>query len=189
MGDSSPLTRAAVVDFEVSEIGAEVGFLICAVIYEPGGKRNEPEVYAISGYPGRTTFDDRSLVRAVGDRLSEVDLIIGHYLMKFDLPYLRARQTYHRLPVLGGKLIGDTYSIARSRLRLKSYSLASVADFLGVGQKLAVPLATFKRAQFWREASEDLRTVIQRCTSDVLLTAEVFRVLRDSGHVRAYRWV
>lgn len=171
--------RSAVFDIETSDFSATGlrGFLICCSILPLDTK--EIITYAIR-YEERAG-DDRELVREVIAELSKFDLLIGHYITGFDLPWLYTRADVHGLPPMRAWLAFDTYYAARAqKLKTVRKSLAFLVDHFRLeGLKTAV------YPRLWEEVrsnDQDIfsyarHEIVYHCEHDVLANYELFKRL------------
>ena len=84
--------------------------------------------------PGQ--IDDKALVMEICEILKDADYLVGHNIDLFDLPMLRERIIFHRLPPLPEIPTYDTKKLIKTTSRLPSNKLDHVTDFLGNGGKL-----------------------------------------------------
>ena len=80
--------------------------------------------------------NDKSLLEKFIKIANEADELIGHNGDRFDLPWIRTRCLYHRIPVFPNYTTLDTLKNARSKFNFNSNKLDYIAKFLGVGEKI-----------------------------------------------------
>lgn len=170
------LLRAAVFDIETSDFGSEgyEGFLLCCCILPVDGN----EVQTIRLDFGDND-DQRVLVETV-QALSAYDILIGHFIDGFDLPWLSSRLAYHNLPPYRRWFSIDTYKWAR-RVRLRTRKkLSTLIDyFQAPGIKTAVERTSWSHARspFPGEFEAAMDDIIYHCENDVLANRQVFEAL------------
>jgi len=159
---------------------------------ETTGKRaDEGMVVVIGLWKGRPLFrtclnprEEREALEWLCRQLEGVTRVITWFGSGFDLPFLNARAALHRvdLKTLNGIYNLDLCDWCRKNLLLSSYSLESVAKFLGLERK--VPFeggdvgALFKLA-----VSGDRRAlgrVVEHCREDLYLLREIHRRLSNT---------
>lgn len=79
--------------------------------------------------------DDKAIITKVSKVIEKADEIIAHNGDRFDIPWLRTRALYHRIPFASRVPSVDTLKEARRSLRLNSNRLDYIAKFTGVGRK------------------------------------------------------
>ena len=161
-------------DIESSELNADWGSIFC-IGYQIEG---EPiECISITDFQGweKEPWNDKHVVAAFLKVLSREDVAVEvtHYGTLFDLPYVQARASYHHLGVVPTLGHVDTYFIAKSKLKVKSKRLGSLADFLGVRFK-KTPLTP----DIWRRAGradrEALDYIKKHCIADIRVLKQVY---------------
>jgi hypothetical protein len=170
------LLRAAVFDVETSDFGSEgyEGFLLCCCILP----LDSDEVQTIRLDFGDND-DQRVLIETV-QSLSAYDLLIGHFIDGFDLPWLASRLAYHNLPPYRRWFSIDTYKLARrAKLRTRK-KLSTLIDYFQVpGIKTAVERTSWSHARspFPGEFEAAMDDIIYHCENDVLANRQVFEAL------------
>ena len=108
--------------------------------------------------------------------ISEADVLTGHNIVRFDLPVLNAECLLLGLPTLGSKMIQDTIQLPKSKGFKKGQDNMSFA--LGVKEeKLPLSWAQWEAAY----AEPDLKTVKERCASDVLMHIQMREKMKERG--------
>ncbi len=80
-------------------------------------------------------WNDKSLVKAFREIIIKYDIIAGQNSDQFDIKLFNSRLAYHRLTPLPEAKTFDTKKIAKSKLKLPSYSLEVMANFFGLEGK------------------------------------------------------
>jgi len=104
---------------------------------------------------------------------NEADELVGHNGDRFDLPWIRTRCLYHRIPVFPNYTTLDTLKHARSKFRFNSNKLDYIAKFLGVGQKIHTNYDLWKKVILDKD-EESLQYMIEYCKKDVVLLEQVY---------------
>lgn len=96
--------------------------------------------------------DDYPIVLSLWKLLDEADIVIGHYIKRFDIPQMNARFVLHGLPPPSPYKVVCTKELASKHFKFEANSLAELADHLGVGNKLKMDFDD------WRGCVEGLGT-------------------------------
>lgn len=135
---------------------------------------NSDEVYTVNW--DEETQCDKQLLETFIPELNKADFIVAHNGDRFDLPWIKTRALYHRLPMLPKYKTVDTLKIARADHKFPSNRLDDLGDYLGVGRKIKTD------KQLWVDAvcnkdSEALSKMIEYCEQDVFLLEDVYNEL------------
>lgn len=127
---------------------------------------------------GRNITDDSTLVYNIASALSDYDVWVTWNGKLFDVPVLNGRLRYHGfqpLPLI--KHIDAMYYATGNSMRIGRRSLASVSEYFDVPNR-KTPLSV----RIWDQAmagDEDAyRKIVEHCDADVLVTRDVFNVLK-----------
>jgi uncharacterized protein YprB with RNaseH-like and TPR domain len=161
-------------DLETSDLNADWGTIYC-VGYQIEGEKIK--CISITDFPGweKEPWNDERVIRAFLRVLcrEDVGIEVTHYGTNFDIKFLQARMAYHGmgvLPILGHV---DTYYAAKTKLAIKSKSLANVADFLKCPFK-----KTYLDKDHWRRAGRgdrhSLDYIVKHCIADVRVLRWVY---------------
>jgi DNA polymerase elongation subunit (family B) len=80
-------------------------------------------------------WNDKSLIKDFRDIVIKYDIIAGQNSDQFDIKMVNARLAFHGLEPLPETKTLDTKKIAKSKLKLPSYSLEVMANFFGLEGK------------------------------------------------------
>lgn len=171
--------QAAVFDIETTDFhaGGVSEHMVCMSVLPLGA--DEPDTLAMEFGDQR---DDQRLLKEAIKWLSDYDILIGHNIAAFDLPWLNSRLDYHGMPRLGKRfLYYDTYQASR-RMTIKAdrKSLAFLADFFRLkNTKTSVyPVAWHMIDSPNKSEFEDARDeIVSHCAADVKLNREIFYAL------------
>lgn len=181
-GFLSPV-RIGVIDIETTGLNAGFGVLLCAV-----GKTYSPDARVIfradeyEPWKRGERANDGPLLRAILSWMEDIDIIIAHNGLKFDLPFLRTRAVVHGLPPVNFQKIIDPVQLARQHFRFPGNSLQSISHVIGT-QNEKTPL----RPDTWAKAALNgdphcMEEIVTHCVADVDVLEEVCWKIR--GYVR-----
>jgi hypothetical protein len=168
--------RSAVFDIEVTDFGSAgyKGFLICCCILPLDS--DEVQTYQIEF----GEEDDKRVLAETIQALSKYDILIGHFINGFDLPWLASRIAWHNLPTFRRWFYIDTFTWAK-RLRLRSRKkLSTLIDYFGItGIKTGIEVSSWNdvRSPFPDTFHESRDDIIYHCEHDVKANREVFYAL------------
>lgn len=121
-------------DLETSNLKADFSIILSAVI-KPFGQ--DPIVFRADTYPTweKNRGDDKQITADIAKELKKHAIIITHYGVYFDIPYLRAKMVRHGLDPLPQMFAMDSWQIARKNFQVSSRRLKNLARFFRVGEK------------------------------------------------------
>lgn len=133
-------------DIETSNLQADFSILLAACI-KPFGR--EPIVFRADDYPEWKTdrANDYQITKAVAEELRKHAVVVTHYGLYFDIPYLRAKMAKHGIEPLPLMYLVDTWSVARKNFKVTTRRLKGLADFFDIGDKELV------EGSLWMEAA------------------------------------
>jgi len=133
-------------DIETSNLQADFSILMTACI-KPYGQ--DALVFRADDYPEWKTdrANDYKITKAVAEELRKHAIIVTHYGVYFDIPFLRAKMVKHELEPLPRMFVVDTWAIARKNFKMSNRRLKGLADFFEVGEKQPV------EGGLWMEAA------------------------------------
>ncbi len=118
-------------------------------------------------------WNDKSLVKYFREILVTYDIIVGQNSDQFDIKLFNSRLAFHGLEALPAAQTFDTKKIAKSRLKLPSYSLEVMANFFGLEGKYH-----HSGLDMWFKCKDGDRTAQREmthyCNVDVIKTKDVF---------------
>lgn len=140
------IKKIAVVDIETSDLEGDFDYMICWVIHiydvEKGTivkksdyMRKHEKINMVNR--GLINFDKR-IVKTLLEELKSVNMVVGHYSDRFDVPFIRTRAFINKLQYPKYKTIRyfDTWRFARYGLKLGRNNLGSLSyAMLGKNQK------------------------------------------------------
>ena len=127
---------------------------------------------------GKDITDDKDLVRRIRDHLVEQDIWFTWNGKLFDVPVLNGRLIFHGLDPLPMKMHVDLmYKATGSSVRIGRRSLQSVSEYFNVpNRKTPLTVRIWDKAMAGSEDAYDL--IAEHCDADVLVTRDVFGVLK-----------
>jgi hypothetical protein len=176
--EQSEYRRLAVVDIETVSLNpadakgaldALTGRIVCiGLLFDDGQKTTEAPVVEL---------DERRLLERFWSSLGEADVLVGHNLLEFDLPFIRQRSWIHGIqPSRQIDLrkyytadVVDTMQVWNNWAPKKGGTLANLASAFGCGVKSGHGTDV---AQWW--ASRDIASIVKYCMQDVWLAYRVF---------------
>ena len=105
---------------------------------------------------------DKSMLISFNKVLEQADEVIGHNSDRFDIPWLRTRCLYHRIPFRTYIKSFDTLKKVKSAFNFQSNKLDYIASFLGFGHKLPTNMALWDRIILNKEP-EALKEMVEYC--------------------------
>ncbi len=131
----------------------------------------EKKVYSMEWH--RQNHNDKAAVREIIQAMDEATEIIMQNGDRFDVPWIRGRALYHKLPMRPNYPTLDTLKKARQKFRFPSYRL----DYLG--QHLLGEGKIPTSFGLWRSIVEDdcpkaMAKMVKYCGQDVRLLEKVF---------------
>lgn len=186
--------KEAIFDIECTDLAAVgSGIVLCVGIRSTA--TNRTKIFRIDQYEYEPSDEFGFLERQEKDLLTEAlaeldkyELLVGHNIDKFDIPFLRSRAYQYGMNWWTHPLTYDTLSgFRRSGLLTRqngfgkpSASMAMVADFLGVEQ---LKTSIFPR-EWWltvwgnkKKRQEHMNEVVDHNQRDVRLNAAMYPIL------------
>lgn len=152
------------------------GYILCASWTWLG----EDEIYSVYLTPEEIEDEDDSLILEVFYELyDEADAIVAYNSKGFDHKVLQTRAIKRNIILPKVKVL-DPCILAKKHLRLASYKLDSVADFLGLGRKIDTGgIKLWKDVQSGDRAA--MKEMVEYCVHDTRLLRDVYLKLRALG--------
>lgn len=117
--------------------------------------------------------NDKKMLQEFIKIANEADELIAHNGDRFDLPWIRTRCLYHRLPMFPNYTTLDTLKSARSKFRFNSNRLDYIAKFLGVGQKINTSFNLWKEIVLEKN-KKSLGEMVKYCKGDVETLEKIY---------------
>jgi len=138
----------------------------------------EEERYFLTTSPSDVLAEnDSDLVHSLYDILNDADIIIGHNINKFDIPFINSRMAYYNIQPPTHYRTIDTYRVLKQNFRLSSYKLGDVAEYFKLGcEKTKVDFT------LWRSVMEgDLKAIYNMgkyCSQDVYVLYKLYKKIQ-----------
>lgn len=171
------MAKILVFDIETSTFGfkANSGFILCCGIQELG----QPMKMLVRDNMRPDPLNDKKLVQRISQELAKGDVLVGHNIKWFDIPFINSRLLHWGLPPLPPMATFDTCDVSYKKLKIKN-SLEAVGEFLGCRmRKFKVSFDEWVRAYAGNAGS--LAKIVKHCYNDVALNVEVYHKLRVLG--------
>jgi DNA polymerase elongation subunit (family B)/ribosomal protein S27E len=143
--------------------------IIC-ICYKWAG---EDEIHSLT-WDGNQS--DKKLLEKFIKVANTADEIVGHNGDKFDLPWVRTRCLFHKIPMFPNYTTVDTLKHARSKFRFNSNRLDYIAKFLGIGSKISTSYDLWKQIVLNKD-KKALEDMVTYCKKDVALLEEIYNTL------------
>jgi len=143
--------------------------IIC-ICYKWAG---EDKVYSLTWDENQ---NDKKLLEQFVEIVNEANEIVGHNGDRFDLPWIRTRCLYHRIPIFPNYTTLDTLKNSRSRFKFNSNKLDYIANFLGLGKKIHTGYDLWKKIVLDKD-KQSLEQMVEYCKNDVILLEKVYNEL------------
>lgn len=130
----------------------------------------EKEVHALTW---NLKQNDKKLLEDFIKIANKADELVGHNGDAYDLPWIRTRCLFHRIPIFPAYITLDTLKNARSGFRFNSNKLDYIAKFLGVGKKIHVEYDLWKKVLLENNRNS-LTRMVEYCKEDVITLEKVY---------------
>ena len=117
--------------------------------------------------------DDKKMLEKFMSVANEASELVGHNGDKFDLPWIRTRCLFHRIPVFPTYTTIDTLKHSRSKFRFNSNRLDYIAQYLNVGEKLETGGFDLWKDIVLNKDKEALEKMVTYCKNDVTILEKV----------------
>jgi uncharacterized protein YprB with RNaseH-like and TPR domain len=169
----------AVLDIETSNFKADVGYMLSWAIYWPNTKETTWDVIKKRDITSMNL--DKRICKTLLKELDRVELLIGYYSTRFDIPFMRTRCLMNGLdfPGYGSMRHIDCYYAARGKVATRRKTLKIISEALGLEGKTDVDMSIWKKAILGDQKSLDL--VLEHNIADVKVTWNVYNELKKYG--------
>lgn len=165
-------------DIETTDLRADIGSLIVASFAFLDDDDNVKFVETANAQTigkGSSVQREKRLATWTREQMERADILIGHNSLAFDRWFVNGVLFRHNLPLIPKRIHIDTYQTAKGRIGMGA-SMKNLVDIMQIGSKDA------PSKHDWREANHDdpdaLARITERCESDVILTAAMWRKLK-----------
>lgn len=164
-------------DIETTDFSADIGVMLSWAVKYPGEDRVYSDVVTKNElFEGKM---DRRIVESLIEEIKKADALVTYFGTGFDNTFMRTRALILDIPfpAYGSIYHYDVYFTARSKLKLHSKRLDSVAKALGCKhQKTPVDISVWQKARWGDKAS--LNYIVEHNEGDVYVLEEVYEKLR-----------
>jgi DNA polymerase elongation subunit (family B) len=122
---------------------------------------------------------DKKMLKEFAKVVAKADEVIGHNGDRFDIPWLRTRCLYHRIPFPTYVRSLDTLKKVRSMFNFQSNKLDYIASFLGFGHKIDTGGMELWDDIILRNDKNAMKKMIEYCDHDVVLLEDVYRTIQS----------
>jgi hypothetical protein len=133
--------------------------------------------------------DDANLLKEFLEILDQADESVAHNGDRYDMKFFRSRCLKHGLTVPPDQKTVDTYQIARRRFKLNSYSLAYIAEYLGISKGKDPMEYTDWQDILFKNSQTKLRKMEKYCKQDVRLLEDVWKKLAPFHNMKTHAGV
>jgi len=182
--NQSAIFSVAVFDIETSNLNADFGIVLCAVIMDVNTR--EMKVLRWDDMPEfkKDRSSDKQLCEAIKQALEAFDVIIGYNSSKFDIPFLNTRLIKNGDEMITGIKHIDLLYSARYYLKLSKNTLENLTEFLGtIERKTKVDGSQWTKALVMAGTPKGRKAmdyIVNHCIKDVQVLAEVFGKIKDT---------
>jgi DNA polymerase elongation subunit (family B) len=128
----------------------------------------------------KNVLDDSKLWRDFMKVYEQADITIGYFNTGFDRPYMYAKLLKHGLPIPANTPTLDLFYTVKSNMKLRRKSMDNVTRYLDLQNEQVHK--THVGGDLWQRARigdpEGIKSVIQHCYDDILLTEQLYYRLR-----------
>lgn len=170
-------------DLETSDLKGDVGRILCAVTYDPIGKKYK--VFR-NDHISQVMANDEEIALQLRDHLEEYPITAGWHSKGFDIPFLNTRLAKygHRPLQRHLHLDGRWYMAGWRGLSPRSAKLSVAAEFFSLkDRKPSVDVDVWIDAAFGGDVKA-MDELVDRCKADTKITAEVIERLIKLGVVK-----
>lgn len=182
-------------DIETQLFDARMGYVICWYALRWDILTNETDmIYDClepddmkKGYKTKNFDFDIRILRTLVDELNAADIVVGHYISKFDLPYVSARCDLTKQSELNPEYMDfriiDTWRVTKNKYNLYNSGGNSLRNagrvIAGYDDKTSVDLFIWKNIYYkdhtkWKYS---LKYICDHCEIDVYQNFDVFKKL------------
>ena len=171
--------RVSVFDIETSNLKADVWYMLSWAMYYPNEDRMVSDV--ITKRDVTSLRLDKRICKTLVNEIEGLDLLLGFYSTRFDIPYVRTRSLMNggSFPGYGTLRHIDVFYAARGKVATRRKSLGIIAEALGLQEKTHEPLAVWNKARLGDK--EALAKLLAYNENDCIITWKVYQALLKYG--------
>ena len=177
--------RIGYLDIETTNLQANFDLMLTWVI-----KDRDKDIYKYGLITKKELFNyefDKRICNELIDAVLHYDIVITYYGTKFDVPFIRSRCLFWKLPFINFGLVKhkDVYYMVKRLLRLHRSSLDAATRFLGITGKNHVDGKVWMKARYGDV--ESLNYVLDHNLKDVAILEKLHKKLEafDKGMVKS----
>jgi len=169
-------------DIEASNLNANWGFVFCIGYMWLGEKK--PTIISGRDFPAfkKNTTDDRPVLNAFQPVFESADIVVTHYGVRFDLPFIQTRRMIHGMQPMSYATHIDTWRLAKYTMKFNSNRLATVSESLPYKDLKKAPRKTPILPENWSRAIAghlpSIKTIEEHCALDILVLRDTYMALR-----------
>lgn len=174
------MISTAIFDLETSALEADRGVILCACI-KSSKRRGIITIRTdenSAGWRRGKRGDDRESVKQIAAILAEHDVLVAHNGSRFDMPFLRSRMLRWNMKRLPNMKLIDPCSIAYRHFKLRSNSLAAVADHIGVTERKTPLDMSIWADAFLNGSKRAMNKIVEHCIADIKVLSGVLEVVK-----------
>ena len=132
--------------------------------------------------------DDKDLLVKFSKLVSEADIVLHQNGDSFDIPWIRTRCIFHKIPFPAKINSLDTLKYARWGFYFNSNKLDYLGKYLGVGQKVETPKDLWTKVAINND-KKALKEMVEYCKRDIQLLEDVYNRLKPYLKDRKFKFV
>jgi DNA polymerase elongation subunit (family B) len=174
----NPNIKIGAFDIETTGLeGADIELMITWAVKEKDGKTSFDSITKSELFDG--SFDER-IVRSCVDAISKLDIIVGYWSKRFDLPFLRAKALHYGIdfPDFTNKYHWDLYDTIKAKFNLSRRSLDVATHYFGIEGKTHLDRPIWLKARYGDK--ESLAYVLEHNIADVDITMQLLEKIEFS---------
>lgn len=126
--------------------------------------------------------DDKAMLEEIAEIMTEADEIVAHNGDNFDIPWLRTRFAFHRIPPPPPIKSIDTLQWSKRRMLFNSNKLDYIAHYMGFGRKIKTEFGLWKDVMLKNDKAA-LKRMSDYCARDVELLQRVHEAIEPYAGV------
>ena len=186
--------KTAIFDIETSDLaGVGAGIVFCACIRS--STTGQTRTFRLDEYHydpdpnfGYFVRQEKDLLRDITEELAKYQLLVGHRVKKFDLPYLRTRAIVNQMSFPLNPFVYDTMdgvgrvhlATVLNALGKNSKALSMAIDLFGIPQEKTALYPLERWQIIWgneAERADKMNGEVDHCQRDVRMTHQLYDVL------------
>lgn len=186
--------KIGILDIETSGLQADFGHMLTYAILVRDVKTGKTEIrsayvnpqdHEVARKAGNPDLVDARILKKLMSDIADIDYLVGHWFIgkrRHDIPFIRSRMAINRIsgfPKHKMVRYGDTQRFSSQLHRLRSNSLASVADAYEISTK-KTPIKTkdWKKATMFAD-TKAIRYILHHNINDVKITHKALLHLEE----------